>query len=274
MEKLRSKFNGFISHSCFSCFVKPHNIVTVDEPSNGLEIQGKVVKKANVSEEIWSNRTGVMESSGVQSQQSISSLSNLNQNLDHHFDTASSSNPSEFLPPAGLLLWNQARQQWIGAKRARKQTKTQKPRLRPLGPVIIITSDASSGKSAAEHPANRNPTFESLLETNNRFPRPGPLSKRGRKKRCMIDHFKKNEQLMHQFSSLPFTSQMYSSTGHMSEPKSVFSSEIHRGDLRSQVIQEIDDSTRIGVQEHDKRTSFAAQCPASHIHAPVGGSKL
>ncbi|GAB2223381.1 hypothetical protein Droror1_Dr00017522 [Drosera rotundifolia] len=151
MEKLRSKFNGFISRSCFSCFVKPHNIVTVDEPSKGLEIQGKVVKKANVSEEIWSTSTGVMESSRVQSRQSISSLGNLNQNLDHHFDTASLSNPSEFVNH-GLLLWNQARQQWVGAKRARKQTKTQKPRL------------------------SRNPTFESLLETNSCFPRPVPLS--------------------------------------------------------------------------------------------------
>ncbi|KAL9273540.1 hypothetical protein AKJ16_DCAP21560 [Drosera capensis] len=132
MEKLRSKFNGFISRSCFSCFVKPHDVVTVDKPSKGLKIQGKVMKKANVSEEIWSTSTGVMESSGVQSQQT--------------------GNFPNKLRPAGLLLWNQARQQWVGAKRARKQTKTQKPGL------------------------CRNPTFESLLETNSRFQRPVPLS--------------------------------------------------------------------------------------------------
>jgi len=52
----------------------------------------------------------------------------------------------------GLVLWNQTRQQWVGDKRS------------------------ESRKSVGREPIlNENVTYESLLGSNKRFPRPIPL---------------------------------------------------------------------------------------------------
>lgn len=69
----------------------------MDEPSKGLKIQGRTVKKPNFSEEFWSTSTYEMENSGVQSQKSISSISTLVNTLDHHGGIGSTSNHPEFV---------------------------------------------------------------------------------------------------------------------------------------------------------------------------------
>lgn len=84
------------SRGCLGCCSKPTPIIAVDEPSKGLKIQGRNIKKASVSEDFWSTSTHEMENSGVQSQRSISSISTSVQNVDHH-GAGSTSNPSEFI---------------------------------------------------------------------------------------------------------------------------------------------------------------------------------
>ncbi|GAB2275466.1 hypothetical protein Dimus_010224 [Dionaea muscipula] len=137
------------SRGCLGCCAEPRLVVAVDEPSKGLKILGKAVKKASVSEDFWSISRGEMENSTVQSQRSISSISTVNQILDRS-STGSSSNPSEFVNH-GLLLWGQVRQQWVGDKKDQDQTKIQEPIL------------------------SWNPTYESLLGTTKPFPQPIPL---------------------------------------------------------------------------------------------------
>ncbi|KAK1256652.1 hypothetical protein QJS04_geneDACA005663 [Acorus gramineus] len=137
---------------CLGCCTKPTPIIAVDEPSKGLKIQGRTVKKQSVSEDFWSTSTYEMENSGVQSQRSISSISTSTQTLDNHGGQGSSSNPSEFVNH-GLLLWNQTRQQWVGnKKRENRAQQVQEPRL------------------------SWNATYDSLLGTNKPFPQPIPLS--------------------------------------------------------------------------------------------------
>ncbi|CAO2825817.1 unnamed protein product [Amaranthus hypochondriacus] len=138
----------FNSRGCLGCCTKPQLIIAVDEPSKGLKIQGRAVKKSSISEDIWSSSTYEMDNSAVQSQRSISSTSN--QNLEPHGGRGSTSNPSEFVNN-GLLLWTQIRQQWVGDKKARNQPKMREPRL------------------------SWNATYETLLGTNKPFPQPIPL---------------------------------------------------------------------------------------------------
>ncbi|XP_018684778.1 uncharacterized protein LOC103991554 isoform X2 [Musa acuminata AAA Group] len=114
---------------CLGCYTKPAPIIAVDEPSKGLKIQGRTVKKPNFSEEFWSTSTYEMENSGVQSQKSISSISTLVNTLDHHGGIGSTSNHPEFVNH-GLLLWNQTRQKWVGNKRPETQSQqVREPRL-------------------------------------------------------------------------------------------------------------------------------------------------
>uniref|UniRef100_A0A7C9CVL2 Gag1-like clamp domain-containing protein n=1 Tax=Opuntia streptacantha TaxID=393608 RepID=A0A7C9CVL2_OPUST len=138
------------SRGCFACFRKPQLIIAVDEPSQGLKIQGRVVKKPSLSEDFWSTSTYEMENSTIQSQRSISSISMSNQNADPHSSTGSTSNPSEFINH-GLLLWNEIRQQWVGDRKTHDLPKTHEPRL------------------------SWNATYENLLGTNKPFPQPIPL---------------------------------------------------------------------------------------------------
>lgn len=139
------------SRGCFGCFTKPQLITAVDEPSKGLKIQGREVKKPSLSEDFWSTSTYEMENSAIQSQRSVSSISTSNPNPDPHSCTGSTSNPSEFVNH-GLLLWSQIRQQWVGdRKTCDDQQKKREPRL------------------------SWNATYENLLGTNKPFPQPIPL---------------------------------------------------------------------------------------------------
>ncbi|KAK9279259.1 hypothetical protein L1049_012937 [Liquidambar formosana] len=151
MKKLKDKCSIlFSSRGCLGCCTKPTLIIAVDEPSKGLRIQGRRVKKPSISEDFWSTSTCEMDNSGVGSQRSVSSISTSNQTLDPKSSAGSTSNPSEFVNH-GLLLWNQTRQQWIGNRRPQNRTKVPEPRL------------------------SCNATYESLLGTNKPFPEPVPL---------------------------------------------------------------------------------------------------
>uniref|UniRef100_A0A5B7A2M0 Gag1-like clamp domain-containing protein n=1 Tax=Davidia involucrata TaxID=16924 RepID=A0A5B7A2M0_DAVIN len=137
MMVLYGSFTSWISDclacmgSCLGRCAKPSPIIAVDEPSKGLRIQGRTVKKPSVSEDFWSTSTCEMDNSAVQSQRSISSISISNQSLSHCSGTGSTSNPSEFINH-GLLLWNQTRLQWIGSKRSENQGKVRALGLRSL----------------------------------------------------------------------------------------------------------------------------------------------
>ncbi|PIA56991.1 hypothetical protein AQUCO_00600006v1 [Aquilegia coerulea] len=134
---------------CLGCCNKATPIIAVDEPSKGLKIQGRLVKKPSISEDFWSTSTCEMENSALQSQRSVSSISTSNQTLEVQ-SGASTSSP-EFVNH-GFLLWNQTRQQWIGNKRPRTRTQqVREPRL------------------------SWNVTYDSLLGTNKPFHQPIPL---------------------------------------------------------------------------------------------------
>ncbi|KAK3002512.1 hypothetical protein RJ639_021424, partial [Escallonia herrerae] len=139
------------SRGCFGCCAKSTPIIAVDEPSKGLKIQGQAVKKPSISEDFWSTSTCDMENSAVQSQRSVSSISISNQSLSQYSGTGSTSNHSEFVNH-GFLRWNQIRQQWIGSKKTENKGKAREPLL------------------------SWNASYESLLGTSKRFPRPIPLS--------------------------------------------------------------------------------------------------
>ncbi|KAL0692301.1 hypothetical protein Bca4012_059481 [Brassica carinata] len=156
---------------CFGCCNKPPLIVAVDEPSKGLRIQGRLVKKPSVSDDFWSTSTCEMDNSTMQSQRSVSSISFTNNTAA----SASSSNPNEFVNNGefivccgvvylkemlsndvsswlGLNLWLQTRQQWL-ANGSSSQTKAK----------------------VREPTISWNATYESLLGMNKRFSRPIPL---------------------------------------------------------------------------------------------------
>lgn len=134
---------------CFGCCTKSTPIIAVDEPTKGLRIQGRAVKKPSISDDFWSTSTCDLENSAVQSQRSISSISTSNQTLNHYTGTSSN---SDFVNH-GLILWNQVRMQWIGSSKSENRTQ-------------------QSWESKSSWPA----TYESLLGTKNPFPRPIPLS--------------------------------------------------------------------------------------------------
>ncbi|CAN6442362.1 unnamed protein product [Victoria cruziana] len=136
---------------CLGCCATPTPITAVDEPSKGLKIQGRRVKKAGLSEDFWSTSTYEMENSGVQSQRSMSSISTSNQILDSHCGP-SNSNATEFVNH-GLLRWTQIRQEWLKNSKTEKQPpQMREPRL------------------------SWNATYDSLLGTNKPFPQPITLA--------------------------------------------------------------------------------------------------
>ncbi|KAG2656827.1 uncharacterized protein LOC120681132 [Panicum virgatum] len=134
---------------CFGC-AQPTPIIAVDEPSKGLRIQGRSVKRRNLSDDFCSSSPRDMENSALQSQHSMSSISTTAQPNDQHA-AGSSSNPNEFVNQ-GLLLWHQTRQQWIGKRRRNSQGQSQEPKI------------------------SRNATYESLLGSTKSFAQPIPLS--------------------------------------------------------------------------------------------------
>ncbi|KAL8501834.1 hypothetical protein ACS0TY_021083 [Phlomoides rotata] len=139
------------SRGCVGCCTKPPLVISVDEPSKGLKIQGQRVKKQSLTEDFWSPSSGDMDNSAFPSHRSMSSISTSNQTLDTHSSISGTSNSSEFVNH-GFLLWNQTRQQWVGNKRSQKAAQTQEPKL---------SWDAS---------------YDSLLGTNKAFPQPVPLA--------------------------------------------------------------------------------------------------
>ncbi|ESR64160.1 hypothetical protein CICLE_v10009673mg [Citrus x clementina] len=104
---------------CFGCCTKSTPIIAVDEPTKGLRIQGRAVKKPSISDDFWSTSTCDLENSAVQSQRSISSISTSNQTLNHCSGTSSN---SDFVNH-GLILWNQVRMQWIGSSKSENRTQ-------------------------------------------------------------------------------------------------------------------------------------------------------
>ncbi|XP_044463228.1 uncharacterized protein LOC123194130 [Mangifera indica] len=158
MVMINSSITDWIGHflacvgGCFGCCNKPTPIIAVDEPSKGLKIQGRTVKKFIISDDFWSSSTCDLENSAVQSQRSISSISISNQALNHCSGNNGASSHSEFVNH-GLLLWNQVRLQWIGSSKSKNQN---------------------------QHGCEANPswpaTYESLLGSRNPFPRPIPLN--------------------------------------------------------------------------------------------------
>ncbi|XP_065850284.1 uncharacterized protein [Euphorbia lathyris] len=132
---------------CFGCCSKPTPITAVDEPSKGLKIQGRAVKKPSMSDGFWSTSTCDLEYSAVQSQRSISSTSVANLN-----PSSGVTSTCDFVNH-GLLLWQQSRIQWTATNTFRNQTQRRwEPRF------------------------GWNVTYEGLLGSRNPFPRPIPLS--------------------------------------------------------------------------------------------------
>ncbi|KAJ4708257.1 DUF4050 family protein [Melia azedarach] len=158
MVILHSSITAWIGHflacmgGCFGCCTKSTPIIAVDEPSKGLRIQGRTVKKPSISDDFWSTSTCDLENSAVQSQRSLSSISTSNQTLNHFIGTSGTSSHSDFVNH-GLLLWNQGRLQWIENSKTKNRTQ-------------------QSWEPKSSWPA----TYESLLGTKHTFPRPIPLS--------------------------------------------------------------------------------------------------
>ncbi|KAG6662471.1 hypothetical protein I3843_03G227700 [Carya illinoinensis] len=137
---------------CFGCCSKPTPIIAVDEPSKGLKIQGRRVRKPSISDDFWSTSTYDPDNSTIQSQRSISSISTSNQTLNSGSGIGSKSCNSHYVNH-GLLLWNQTRLQWTGSSRSRDQTQ-----------------------QSREPQLSCNVTYESFLGTKQPFPQPIPLS--------------------------------------------------------------------------------------------------
>lgn len=158
MVALSSSITAWIGHfiacmgGCFGCCTKPTPIIAVDEPSKGLKIRGRTVRKPSISDDFWSTSTCDLDNCTVQSQRSMSSISTSNQLLYCGSAISTTSSNSDFVNN-GLLLWNQTRLQWIGSSRSQDHAKqNQKPKL------------------------SWNATPESLLGTKQPFPQPIPLS--------------------------------------------------------------------------------------------------
>ncbi|KAG6389316.1 hypothetical protein SASPL_150784 [Salvia splendens] len=150
----------FQSRGCLGCCTKPPFVISVDEPSKGLKIQGQRVKQHSLTEDFWSPSSGDMDNSAFPSYRSVSSISTSNQTLDTNSSTGGTSSSSEFVNhgkffyivlPFSLLLWNETRQQWVGNKGPQEPGQAQEPKL------------------------SFNATYESLLGTNKPFPQPIPL---------------------------------------------------------------------------------------------------
>ncbi|KAH0654965.1 hypothetical protein KY285_029847 [Solanum tuberosum] len=150
-ELYRGHAKRLQSRGCFGCCAKSQPVIAVDEPSKGLRIQGKLVRKPSMSDDFWSTSTCDLEVSTVQSHRSMSSISISNQSLSQQSGTGNASNNIEFINH-GYLLWNQTRLQWLASKNPENRRVVEEPML------------------------NWNVSYDSLFGTNKRFPQPIPLS--------------------------------------------------------------------------------------------------
>ncbi|KAL5547835.1 hypothetical protein UlMin_003066 [Ulmus minor] len=146
---------------CFGCCTKSTPVIAVDEPSKGLRIQGKAVKRPSISDDFWTSSTCDLENSAVQSQRSVSSISTSNQTISRGASSTSTSVQSEFVNH-GLLLWNQTRLQWTGSNRSRDQTQQ--------------SQQHGFSFSDFSRLCSWNATYESVLTTKQSFQHPVPLS--------------------------------------------------------------------------------------------------
>lgn len=133
---------------CFGCCSESSSVTAVDQPTNGLKIQGQPVNshKPSMYEDYWwSTSTADIDNSAFQSQRSFASLSASGSN-------AFRSDQFEFINH-GVRLWNQSRNQWVGSGK-----------------------DGNQGHQIQEPTLSWNATYESLLGTSRPFSRPVPLS--------------------------------------------------------------------------------------------------
>ncbi|KAG4931282.1 hypothetical protein JHK84_048273 [Glycine max] len=137
MDKLKLKCKGiFCNIGCLGCCKKTPVIISMDEASKGLRTQGQTVSKVDGSEDFWSSSTFELDHSAAHSQRSISSIGMPNNPSDSQCSGGSQSGAPEFVNHgkkfdlyAGLLLWNQIRQQWVGNKRSESIAEIQEPRI-------------------------------------------------------------------------------------------------------------------------------------------------
>ncbi|CAN0838630.1 hypothetical protein LINGRAHAP2_LOCUS2258, partial [Linum grandiflorum] len=143
---------GLLQNSgCFGCCAKPAPIIAVDEPSKGLQIQGKAVRKPSLLDGFWSSSSCDLDNSAIHSQRTVSSVSASNQNVAS--DTGDVMLTACCIH-AGLLLWQQSRIHWTGSGE----------------PTTTRANQAPGPRSSW------NASYESLLGSRNRFTRPVPLS--------------------------------------------------------------------------------------------------
>ncbi|XP_021760796.1 uncharacterized protein LOC110725631 isoform X1 [Chenopodium quinoa] len=152
-DSFTSWINSFLAciGSCLGGCAKPTHTPVDDYPTKGLQCQGQVVEKQNLSDDFWGTSTGDLENPMGLSQRSMSSLSTSNVSFLSDIGSASMHCHTDFVNP-GLLLWTQIRLQWIGATKSNEDHQT-------IGPAISL-----------------NATYDSLLSSRERFRRPIPLS--------------------------------------------------------------------------------------------------
>jgi hypothetical protein len=90
------------SRGCFGC-AQPTPIIAVDEPTKGLRIQGRLIKRHSVSEDFWSTSPHEMENNAFHSRHSMSSMSAAAQPNDQQA-AGSSSNPKEFVNQGKIIF--------------------------------------------------------------------------------------------------------------------------------------------------------------------------
>ncbi|CAL0325954.1 unnamed protein product [Lupinus luteus] len=137
---------------CVGCYREPTLKRELVMASKSSINQEKAVNKISSSDDFWTTSTLDMDNSAVQSQGSISSISQTNQVAAPQGGSLKIGNQTEFVNH-GLILWNQSRQHWIGNKKP--DTRTQQLR---------------------EPKLSWNATYESLLGNNKPFRQPIPLS--------------------------------------------------------------------------------------------------
>lgn len=99
------------SRGCFGC-AQPTPIIAVDEPTKGLRIQGRSVKRRNLSDDFWSSSPHELENSALQSRHSMSSISTAAQSNDQHA-SGSSSSPNEFVNQGKLVTISTSPEQMV-----------------------------------------------------------------------------------------------------------------------------------------------------------------
>ncbi|MFQ6644892.1 hypothetical protein Gotur_019942, partial [Gossypium turneri] len=180
------------SSGCLGCYEKPSFNPLVNESSKGLNVQGQTVRKASISEDFWTTSTCDMDNSAVQSQGSISSISTSNQTLDLHGSVATANAPAEFVNHgkfsaskllcclctiaqsqlhfvAGLLLWNQIRQRWVGNRRSQNRKQlVQEPKLKCAPSAALYSKNGSdlSRQGPFDQVLNFEMAFSVLLENH------------------------------------------------------------------------------------------------------------